>query len=74
MNQVSDARLAIACHKAGIVPSLFLSSFCYDFIEKELIEYRNHVVGGDLLLSVTCSDLIPSIIKLIVDHQVTHLG
>ena len=73
MNQVSDARLAIACHKAGIVPSLFLSSFCYDIIEKELIEYRNHVVGGDLLLSVTCSDLIPSIIKLIVDHQVTHL-
>ena len=73
MNQVSDARLAIACHKAGIVPSLFLSSFCYDIIEKELIEYRNHVVGGDLLLSVACSDLIPNIIKLIVDYRVTHL-
>lgn len=73
MNQVSDARLAIACHKAGIVPSLFLSSFYLDVIEKELIEYRKHVIGGDLLLSVTCSDLIPNVIKLIVDYQVTHL-
>ena len=48
MNFVSDAKLAIACNRAGIVPSL-VGSFN---IEEQLNEFRDSCPNGDLILAV----------------------
>ena len=47
MNLVSDAKLAVACNKAGIVPSLVGSSD----LEEQLKEFRESCPKGDLVLA-----------------------
>ena len=79
MNQVSDSKLAIAAHEAGIIPSLTIPyttknlKKCIDTVEEELIKFRSHVVDSDLILAFSSKLLIPRVIKLIVDHKVSHI-
>ena len=47
MNFVSDARLAIACNRAGIVPSLVHDSD----LEEQLKEFRDSCPSSDLILA-----------------------
>ena len=81
MNQVSDAKLAIACYNAGIVPSFFLSRFNnsnltskLDLItSKNLSEFRKIVKESNLILSLSCLNLTVETIKLIIDYKVSHI-
>jgi len=74
MNFVSDARLAIACNKAGIVPSLVSN----DKIKEQLKEFRDSCPDGDIILS---SDLMLAIdiigtdrmMKILKDYRVSHI-
>ena len=81
MNQVSDAKLAIACHNAGIVPSFFLSNAGNPIwtgrldpnILKNLSEFRNTVKESDLILSCSCSNLAVETVELIVNYKISHI-
>ena len=72
MNFVSDARLAIACDKAGIVPSLVDNS-C---LEEQLKEFRDSCPKGDIILAIEpdrmMKDLMNSI-ELFRKYEVSHI-
>ena len=72
MNFVSDARLAIACNRAGIVPSL-VGGFN---LEEQLGEFRDSCPNGDLILAadpqIIQKNLI-DFIKLFRKYQVSHI-
>jgi len=74
MNQVSDARLAVACNKAGIIPSLVTNHQ----IEKQLKEYRDFCPNGDIILSsnlmnATIINGFEGLIALLKDYRVSHI-
>jgi NAD(P)H-dependent flavin oxidoreductase YrpB (nitropropane dioxygenase family) len=64
MNQVSDARLAIAVHEAGAFPSLSIPNYVRDGrfdlagFRKELQAYKDATASDNLLLSVGSSLLL----------------
>lgn len=74
MNRVSSVGLAVACNKAGIVPSLVVNSE----IEEQLKEFRNFCPDGDIILA---SDLMHSIsfidmdrmMSILIDYKVSHI-
>ena len=69
MNFVSDARLAIACNRAGIVPSLVGS----DEIKKQLEEFRDSCPKGNIILACTPSKLTPGFLNLMKMYRVSHI-
>ena len=72
MNFVSDARLAIACNRAGIVPSLVHNSD----LEEQLKEFRDSCPSGDLILA-SKSQIIQkrpmNLITLYMKYGVSHI-
>ena len=72
MNFVSDAKLAIACNRAGIVPSLVGSSN----FEEQLKEFRDSCPSGDLILAaepLRIQKHLMNHIKLYREYGVSHL-
>jgi NAD(P)H-dependent flavin oxidoreductase YrpB (nitropropane dioxygenase family) len=69
MNFVSDARLAIACNRAGIVPSLVGN----DKIKEQLEEFRDSCPSGNLILACIPSKLTPGFLNLMKMYRVSHI-
>jgi hypothetical protein len=88
MNQVSDSKLAIAAHDAGIVPSLTVPSIpgSYEIqmkinldkalveFEKNLIEFRKHTPNGEIIAAFSPKIFSNySIIELIIKYKISHI-
>ena len=69
MNFVSDARLAIACNRAGIVPSLVGN----DKIKEQLEEFRDSCPEGNIILATDPSRLTPHMLHLLKKYGVSHI-
>ena len=65
MNFVSDAKLAVACNKAGIVPSLVGSSD----LEEQLKEFRESCPKGDLVLAADLQRMEKHLVYLIALYR-----
>ena len=63
MNFVSDAKLAIACNRAGIVPSLV----CNSNLEEQLKEFRDFCSKGDLILAMS-----PEHISILIQSKLSY--
>jgi len=88
MNQVSDSKLAIAAHDAGIVPSLTMPFIigkdsvqmkinfdrALSELEKNLIEFRNHTPDGEIILALSPKIFNNNVlIELIIKHKISHI-
>jgi hypothetical protein len=69
MNFVSDARLAIACNRAGIVPSLVGN----DKITEQLKEFRDSCPSGNLILAIEPHRILMHSITLFKKYGVSHI-
>jgi len=88
MSQVSDGKLAIAAHDAGIVPSLTvpfiintnsaqmkinLNRALFEF-EKDLIEFRNHTPDGEIIVAFSPKIFNNlNLIALILKYNISHI-
>lgn len=88
MNQVSDSKLAIAAHDAGIIPSLTvpfvpgsdetqmrinLDRALFEF-EKNLIEFRNHTSDGEIIVAFSPKIFSSkNLIALILKYKISHI-
>jgi hypothetical protein len=74
MNKVSDAKLALAAHAAGIIPSLVASFGALSETAVELEKFNNGAGNfTDLILAVSPAQLSPELIDVILTYNVTHL-
>jgi NAD(P)H-dependent flavin oxidoreductase YrpB (nitropropane dioxygenase family) len=74
MNKVSDAKLALAAHTAGIIPSLVASFGALSETAVELEKFNNGAGNfTDLILAVSPAQLSPELIDVILTYNVTHL-
>jgi len=74
MNTVSDAKLALAAHAAGIIPSLVASFSALSETAVELEKFNNGAGNfTDLILAVSPAQLSPELIDVILTYNVTHL-
>lgn len=80
MNKVSDLKLAIACHNAGILPSLSLYTYFVidrlrlDLFEAALKEFNEITGTNKILVSVLTSDMFnKNIQKILLDNKVEFL-
>jgi len=67
MNRVSDIKLAIACHNAGITPSLSFMNYVkddgtikYDHFRKDLTEFVNRTNSNNVIVSIIVEILLVS--------------
>lgn len=65
MNQVSDAKLAIACHNAGIIPSISVYTYSpenwnYNFreVEKELKQFQDQTNSNKIIVTVSLGHML----------------
>lgn len=88
MNQVSDSKLAIAAHDAGIVPSLTvpfiintnlvqmkinLNRALFEF-EKDLIEFRNHTPDGEIIVAFSPKMFSNrNLIEFLLKYKISHI-
>ena len=83
MNQISDSKLAIAAHDAGIVPSLaisfipgtdnFLDEALFKF-EKNLIEFRKHTADGEIIVAFSPRIFRNlNLITLLLKYKISHI-
>jgi len=78
MNGVSDINLALACAKAGIVPSLTMAPFEWylDKLPSYLEQFREEMGHCNLILGtaipVHFDDLEKYVLRLIEKYQITH--
>jgi NAD(P)H-dependent flavin oxidoreductase YrpB (nitropropane dioxygenase family) len=77
MNKVSDLKLAIACHNAGILPSLSLYTYFVidrlrlDLFDAALKEFKNQTGSNKILVSVLTSDMFnKNVQKILLDNQI----
>lgn len=82
MNRVSDAKLAIACHHAGIFPSLSLYSWQNrhsidineHIVDREIKTFQDATGSSKILISLASIDLFKdSVIKLLLDNDIKFL-
>jgi NAD(P)H-dependent flavin oxidoreductase YrpB (nitropropane dioxygenase family) len=82
MNRVSDAKLAIACHNAGIFPSLSLyawqnrhdAGINEHIVEREIKTFQDATGSSKILISLASVDLFKdSVIKLLLDNNIKFL-
>ena len=82
MNRVSDAKLAVACHNAGIFPSLSLYSWQSrhsidineHFVDREIKTFQDATGSSKILISLASVDLFKdSVIKLLLDNRIEFL-
>jgi NAD(P)H-dependent flavin oxidoreductase YrpB (nitropropane dioxygenase family) len=82
MNRVSDAKLAIACHNAGIFPSLSLYSWQSrhsidineNIVDRELKIFQDATGSSKVLISLASVDLFKdSVMKLLLDNHIEFL-
>lgn len=76
MNKVSDLRLALACHSAGIFPSLsffnYLEKGNFDLIsfEQDLSTFRNITNSNNLLISMGAYQLLDrKVLEILVSNN-----
>jgi len=82
MNRVSDAKLAISCHNAGIFPSLSLYSWQSrhsidineHIVDREIKTFQDATGSSKILISLASVDLFKdSVIKLLLDNRIEFL-
>jgi hypothetical protein len=82
MNRVSDAKLAVACHNAGIFPSLSLYSWQSrhsidineHIVDREIKTFQDATGSSKILISLASVDLFKdSVIKLLLDNRIEFL-
>jgi enoyl-[acyl-carrier protein] reductase II len=83
MNRVSDAKLAIACHNAGIFPSLSLYSWQdkhnagiinEHLVDREIKTFQDATGSSKILISLSSPDLFKdNVIKLLLDNHIEFL-
>jgi thiazole synthase ThiGH ThiG subunit len=82
MNRVSDAKLAIACHNAGIFPSLSLYTWQnrHDpginehIVEREIKTFQDATGSNNILLSFLAADLVHErICELLVKFNIKYV-
>ena len=82
MKRVSDAKLAIACHNAGIFPSLSLYSWQSrhsidineNIVDRELKIFQDATGSSKVLISLASVDLFKdSVMKLLLDNHIEFL-
>lgn len=80
MNKVSDLKLAIACHNAGVFPSLSLYTFYVidtlrlDLFDAALKDFKSQTGSNKILVSLLTSDLLDKQIQnILIENQVSHL-
>lgn len=82
MNRVSDAKLSIACHNAGIFPSLSLyswqsrhsSDINEHIVDREIKTFQDATGSSKILISLSSVDLFKdSVIKLLLDNHIEFL-
>jgi NAD(P)H-dependent flavin oxidoreductase YrpB (nitropropane dioxygenase family) len=80
MNQVSDLSLAVAVHAAGAMPTLQIKRYNedrtlnHDIINETLKEYTKQTGTNNVILIASEEDFLDhTFIKLIKDHQVSHI-
>lgn len=80
MNQVSDARLAIAVREAGALPSISIFNYAdhannvdYLLLEEEIAKYINATGDGLLVLSVDPTVIDIKLIELLRNYSITHI-
>ena len=80
MNKVSNLNLAIACHNAGVFPSLSLytyyvvDSLRLDLFNLALQNFKSKTDSNKILVSLLTSDLLDKQIQnILIENQVSHL-
>jgi NAD(P)H-dependent flavin oxidoreductase YrpB (nitropropane dioxygenase family) len=80
MNQVSDAKLAIAVREAGALPSISIFNYAdhdnivnYPLLEKEISKYIAATGDGLLVLSVDPTVIDIKLIELLQQYSITHI-
>jgi hypothetical protein len=79
MNQVSDLRLALAVHEAGVMPSLISSLIIghenrVDQLHSALGEFSKLTGHANIVLHLHQADLKnPKMLKLVKHYQVSHV-
>ena len=80
MNKVSDAKLAIAVHKSGCIPSMSIFNYIrdskvnYDLLQKDLHTFITKANTKQLVLSISSSHLSSSLLfNIIKQTGITHL-
>lgn len=80
MNKVSDLRLALACHSAGIYPSIALYSYymqdklSLEQFENDLRVFKKNTGSTEILISMTGNDLLnQSILDIISQFDVLRI-
>lgn len=80
MNKVSDLKLAVACHEAGIFPSLSLYTYYVidalrlDLFDAALKEYKLQTGTNKILVSLLTSDVLDKTIQdILIQNQVSHI-
>jgi NAD(P)H-dependent flavin oxidoreductase YrpB (nitropropane dioxygenase family) len=65
MNQVSDINLAVACHEAGILPSISVYTFKermflldHNVIDREIKKFQDRTGSSNILISVARGDFL----------------
>lgn len=78
MNQVSDLKLAIACHNAGILPSLPIYSYStnnyhidYDTLNSVLTEFKETTGSNNIMITASRGDLLSDdFLNFILTHSI----
>lgn len=80
MNKVSDLRLALACHSAGIYPSIALYSYyeqkklSLEKFEKDLKVFKKNTGSTEILISMAGKDLLnESVLEVILQFDVLRI-
>lgn len=81
MNQVSDVNLAVACQKAGILPSISVYTFKHKdyFLDHRVVdnivkEFQDRTGSTNILLSVGRGDFLQqSFFDLVIENQIKFL-
>ena len=82
MNRVSDSKLAIACHRAGIFPSLSLYSWQSrhsidineHIVDREIKTFQDSTGSAEILISLASIDLFKdSVIEVLLKNNIKFL-
>lgn len=75
MNKVSDVRLAVACHRAGIFPSLSIYNYIEPHsLEKAIDAFQSKTGSNKILLSLDSQEFLDKDVQqLILKLKISHL-
>jgi len=80
MNKVSDVSLAVACHRAGIFPTISAfnnyeaGSLMFESFKRTVERYVSATNSSDVILSMSAKDFInPEVFSLLCDLKISHV-